>query len=58
MKKLYLRIDLNFFFGSWRNKLKNLVHTVWPSGLRKGVYHIFEFISNEPNKKLWSILIN
>jgi hypothetical protein len=47
--KLYLRIDLNFFFGSWRNKLKNVVH----SGLRKGVYHIFEFISNEPNKKLW-----
>jgi hypothetical protein len=28
------------------------------SGLRKGVYHIFEFISNEPNKKLWSIRIN
>jgi hypothetical protein len=47
--KLYLRIDLNFFFGSWRNKLKNVVH----SGLGKGVYHIFEFISNEPNKKLW-----
>ena len=31
-----------------RNKLKNVVHTV----LRKGVYHILEFISNEPNKKL------
>jgi len=25
--KHYLRIDLNFF-GSWRNKLKNVVHTV------------------------------
>jgi tRNA G37 N-methylase Trm5 len=35
-----------FFFGLWRNKLKNVV--------RKGVYHIFEFILNEPNKKLWS----
>jgi hypothetical protein len=27
-------------------------------GIHKGVYHIFEFISNEPNKKLWSILID
>ena len=27
----YLRIDPNFFFGSWRNKLKNVVHTVQPA---------------------------
>jgi hypothetical protein len=25
--QIHLRIDLKFFFGSWRNKLKNVVHT-------------------------------
>ena len=45
-----LRIDLNFY-----SVHEEINSNMW---LRKGVYHIFEFISNEPNKKLWSILIN
>ena len=42
----YLRIDRNFCSVH--------VHT----GLRKGVYNMIGVISNEPNKKFRSILIN
>jgi hypothetical protein len=35
-----------FVFGSWRNNLNQVVH----NGLRKGMYNLIEFISNEPNK--------
>ena len=56
---VYLRIDLNFFSVHEEiNEKKCGTQCILRSGLRKGVYHIFEFISNEPNKKLWSILIN
>jgi hypothetical protein len=48
-----LRIGLNFF-----SVHEEINSKMWYTLLRKGVYHIFEFISNEPNKKLWSILIN
>ena len=37
-----------FFFGSWRNKLKNVVHTVTRL-LHKGVYHIYELFSCPKN---------
>jgi hypothetical protein len=42
-KETHLRIDLKFF--SVHEEINSKM-------LRKGVYHIFEFISNEPNKKL------
>ena len=43
----YLRIDLNFF-----SVHEEVNSKMWCNPrLRKGVYHIFEFISNEPNKK-------
>ena len=38
-----------FVFGSWRNNLNQVVHTVYPA-LRKGVYNLIEIISNEPKK--------
>ena len=38
-----------FLFGSWRNNLNQVVHTVYPA-LRKGVYNLIEIISNEPKK--------
>ena len=55
-----------FSFGSWRNKLKNVVHIgephfwVYFEWTQKNcdVYHIFEFISSWTEKKLRSILIN
>ena len=48
-----LRIDLNCFSVHEEINSKMWYTLCNPrSGLRKGVYHIFEFISNEPNKKL------
>ena len=38
-----------FVFGSWRNNLNQVVHTVYPA-LSKGVYNLIEIISNEPKK--------
>jgi len=55
----YLRIGLNFFSVHEEINSKMWYTLCNPrSGLCKGVYHIFEFISNEPNKTLWSILID
>ena len=48
---LYLRIDLNFFFVHEEINSKMWYTLCNPqSGLRKGVYHIFEFNSNERTK--------
>ena len=49
----YLRIDLNLFSVHEEINSKMWYTLCNPrSGLRKGVYHNFEFISNEPKKKL------
>jgi hypothetical protein len=48
---IYLRIDLNFF--SVHEEINSKMwYTLCNPRIRKCVYHIFEFISNEPNKKL------
>jgi hypothetical protein len=50
---IYLRIVLNFFSVHEEINSKMWYTLCNPrSVLRKGVYHICEFISNEPNKKL------
>jgi hypothetical protein len=55
----YLRIGLNCFSIHEEINSKMWYTLCNPrSGLCKGVYHIFEFITNEPNKTLWSILID
>jgi hypothetical protein len=52
-KITHLRIDLNFCSVHEEINSKMWYTLRNPqSGLRKGVYHIFKFISNEPNKKI------
>jgi hypothetical protein len=53
----YAHIHTVYLFKDW-SQFVSVHEEINSKMLRKGVYHIFEFISNEPNNKLWSILIN